>query len=269
MKTICIGFLVCGVALAQTPAKSTTATKSTATKSTAASKTGAAKSAPAPAMNLLDPSTMKRTAPAMYKVKFVTTKGDVVIDVTRAWAPRGADRFYNLVRGGFFTNAAFFRVLSGFMAQFGMSARPDVSRVWANANIADDPVVKSNKRGFLTFANTGMPNSRATQLFINYGDNSRLDADRFAPFGEVVEGMDVVDKFYSGYGEGPPGGRGPDQGRVQSEGKAYLDKNFPLLDRIISATIVPAAPPAGAAAPAATGTAAPKPPAPKAATPTK
>ena len=182
--------------------------------------------------NLLDPSTMKATAPATFLVQFETTKGPFTIKVTRAWAPNGADHFYNLVRAGFFTAAGFFRVIPGFMVQFGISARPEVSRVLANANIQDDPVKESNKRGMVTFAQTSARNSRSTQLFVNYGDNSRLDADRFAPFGEVTKGMDVVDKIYSGYGEQP------DQGAMTNQGKAYLDKNFPRLDRIVSATVV-------------------------------
>jgi peptidyl-prolyl cis-trans isomerase A (cyclophilin A) len=182
--------------------------------------------------NLLDPSTMKETAPATFTVQVETTKGPFTIKVTRAWAPNGADHFYNLVRAGFFTDAAFFRVIPGFMAQFGISARPEVSRIWANSNIQDDPVKESNKRGMVTFAQTSARNSRSTQLFINYGDNSRLDADRFAPFGEVTKGMDVVDKINSEYQERP------DQGAITNQGKAYLDKNFPRLDRITSATIV-------------------------------
>ena len=186
--------------------------------------------------DLLDPSTMKATAPATFKAKFTTTKGDVIIQVTRSWAPRGADRFYNLVRAGFFTDAAFFRVLREprpFMAQFGISARPEVSKVWAQANIQDDPVTQSNKRGMVTFAQTSLPNSRSTQFFINYGDNSFLDAQRFAPFGEVTQGMEIMDQVYAGYGEQP------DQGAITAQGKAYLDRNFPKLDRILSATIVP------------------------------
>ena len=182
--------------------------------------------------NLMDPSTMKETAPATYTVQVETTKGPFTIKVTRAWAPNGADHFYNLVRAGFFTDAAFFRVIPGFMAQFGISARPEVSRIWANSNIQDDPVKESNKRGMVTFAQTSARNSRSTQLFINYGDNSRLDADRFAPFGEVTKGMEVVDKINSEYQERP------DQGAITNQGKAYLDKAFPRLDRIISATIV-------------------------------
>ena len=183
--------------------------------------------------NLLDPSTMKDTAPATFLVQVETTKGPFTIKVTRAWAPNGADHFYNLVRAGFFTDAAFFRVIPGFMAQFGISARPEVSRVLANANIQDDPVKESNKRGTVTFAQTSARNSRSTQLFINYGDNSAsLDSQRFAPFGEVTKGMDVVDKINSEYQERP------DQGAITNQGKAYLDKAFPRLDRIVSATIV-------------------------------
>ena len=174
---------------------------------------------------------MTAKAPATFTVRFDTTKGPFTVKVTRAWAPNGADHFYNLVRAGFFTDAAFFRVIPGFMAQFGISARPEVSRIWANSNIQDDPVKESNTRGMVTFAQTSARNSRSTQLFINYGDNSRLNADRFAPFGEVTKGMDVVDKIYSGYGEQP------DQSAITSQGKAYLDKSFPRLDRINSAVI--------------------------------
>lgn len=199
---------------------------------------------PAPAAgNLLDPKTLNQTAPAQYRVKFTTTKGDVVIEVTRAWAPRGADRFYNLVKAGFFSDLAFFRVISGFMAQFGISGKPEVARVWDKANIADDPVKEHNTRGRLTFATAG-PNTRSTQFFINFGNNAALDSQGFAPFGEVVSGMENVDKIYAGYGESP------NQGAIQGQGNAYL-KNFPMLDRIISATIVPMPAPAPAAAPAA------------------
>lgn len=181
--------------------------------------------------NLLDPSTMTAQAPETFRAKFATTKGDFTVTVTREWAPRGADRFYNLVRAGFFTDAAFFRVIPGFMAQFGLSARPDVSQVWQPARIPDDPVKQSNTRGRITFATAG-PNTRTTQLFINFDNNARLDGQGFAPFGEVTEGMDVVDKIYSGYGEQP------NQGAIQAQGKAYLDASFPMLDRITSATIL-------------------------------
>jgi peptidyl-prolyl cis-trans isomerase A (cyclophilin A) len=199
----------------------------------------APKTAAAP--NLLDPSTLRARAPEMFRVRFNTTKGDVILEITRDWAPNGADRFYNLVRGGFFNGCAIFRVVRSpqpFMAQFGVSPRPDVNRAWDNQTIPDDPVKQSNKRGRITFAATGAPNSRGTQLFINYSDNTFLDGQRFAPIGEVVEGMENVDKFYAGYGE-----NGPDQGRLANEGKTYSDKSFPMLDHIITATIVPATPP--------------------------
>jgi len=191
----------------------------------------------APRISLLVPSAFKEQAPATFKAKFTTTKGDFVVEVTRAWAPLGADRFYNLVKNHYFDGAAFFRVLPGFVAQFGLNAKPEVSRAWASANIKDDPVTQSNLEGYLTFATAGR-NTRTTQLFINLADNQNLDGMGFAPFGKVVEGMDVVEKFYSGYGEGAPSGNGPEQSRITNEGKAYLDKSFPLLDSIKTAVIV-------------------------------
>jgi peptidyl-prolyl cis-trans isomerase A (cyclophilin A) len=160
-----------------------------------------------------------------------------VIEVHRDWAPIAADRFYNLVRAGFFTNAAFFRVVPNFMVQFGLSANPAVNKAWSNANMIDDPVKQSNKRGYVTFARTGAPNSRSTQLYINYKDNLFLDPPSqqgFAPFGTVTEGMDVVDKISSAYGERP------DQGQITAEGDAYISKNFPNIDKIKSAKILPA-----------------------------
>jgi peptidyl-prolyl cis-trans isomerase A (cyclophilin A) len=187
--------------------------------------------------SLLEPSSLNEQAPATFKAKFTTTKGDFVVEVRRSWSPLGADRFYNLVKNHFYDGAAFFRVLPGFMAQFGLSANPEISRVWASANIKDDPVTQSNLEGYLTFATAG-PNTRTTQVFINYGSNQSLDSQGFAPFGKVVEGMNVVRKFYSGYGEGAPGGKGPDQSRLTNEGKAYLDKSFPLLDSIKTAVVV-------------------------------
>jgi peptidyl-prolyl cis-trans isomerase A (cyclophilin A) len=180
---------------------------------------------------LLHPATLHAKAPDVYEVKFTTTKGDVVVQVTRAWAPLGADRFYNLVKHGFFTDAAFFRVVPGFIIQFGLSASPAVNKVWQSANIKDDPVTQSNKPGYLTFATAG-PNTRTTQLFINFGSNTFLDNQGFAPFGQVTSGMDVVQQLYSGYGESP------DQGSIQSQGKAYLEKNFPQLDVIKTATVI-------------------------------
>ena len=193
---------------------------------------------PAVAQRLANPAALNEQAPASYKVKFDTSKGAFVVEVHRDWAPGGADRFYNLVKNGFFDNARFFRVISGFMVQFGINADPAVSAVWRNARIADDPVKVSNKRGMITFATAG-PNTRTTQLFINYGDNARLDGQGFAPFGQVVSGMNVVDALYPGYGEGAPAGMGPEQGRVQTEGNAYLTREFPRLDYIKTTTIVP------------------------------
>ena len=194
---------------------------------------------------LLKPASLSEQAPDVFEVKFETTKGDFIVKVTRAWSPNGADRFYNLVKHGFYNGAAFFRVLDGFMAQFGINANPKVSAVWQTAGLKDDPVKKSNTRGYVTFAMASVPNSRTTQVFINYGDNARLDASGFAPFGEVLRpGMDVVGNLYGGYGEGAPNGRGPDQGLIQAQGSAYLEKNFPKLDIIKSATLVPSLVPA-------------------------
>ena len=188
---------------------------------------------------LMDPSTLTKQAPETYLAKFETSKGDFVVEVTRAWAPLGADRFYNLVENGFFDDARFFRVLDGFVAQFGINGDPKVSAVWREARIDDDPVVESNKRGTLVFATSGK-NSRTTQLFINFKDNTRLDGMGFAPFGRVSEGMEVVDGFYKGYGEGAPQGKGPAQHRIQAEGNEYLKKDFPDLDYVKKATVVPA-----------------------------
>lgn len=179
---------------------------------------------------------MNQTAPDTFRVTFQTTAGDFVVEARRHWAPRGVDRFYNLVREGFFQDVRFFRVIEGFMAQFGIAGDPQVSTAWREARIPDDPVEASNTRGRVSFATSG-PGSRTTQLFINYGDNSRLDDMGFSPIGEVVEGMDVVDSLHSGYGEGAPRGRGPDQGRIQREGNAYLESEFPDLDWIRSAVI--------------------------------
>jgi peptidyl-prolyl cis-trans isomerase A (cyclophilin A) len=175
-------------------------------------------------------------APPTYKVKFETSKGNFVVEVHRDWAPKGADRFYNLVKSGFYNDVRFFRVISGFMAQFGISGNPQTMTEWRDKPIQDDPVKQSNKRGMLTFAMAG-PNTRTTQVFINYADNSRLDDMGFSPIGQVVSGMDVVDKLYSGYGEGAPRGSGPSQGLLQQQGNAYLKKDFPKLDYIKKATI--------------------------------
>lgn len=185
----------------------------------------------APSNPLLNPMAMNDTAPNVYRVKFETSKGDFTVEVTRAWAPLGADRFYNLVKDGFYDDARFFRVIQGFMAQFGIHGDPQVSARWRTARIQDDPVKQSNTRGMVTFA-MGGPNTRTTQLFINFGDNSRLDGQGFPPFGRVVLGMDVVDKINSEYGETP------NQGMIQQQGSAYLTAQFPRLDYIKKATIV-------------------------------
>jgi peptidyl-prolyl cis-trans isomerase A (cyclophilin A) len=176
--------------------------------------------------------------PDSFRVKFETSKGDFVVQVTPAWAPRGAQRFQELVKSGFYDECRFFRVIEGFMAQFGLNGNPTVQAKWRYKTLKDDSVVQSNIRGYVTYAKTGQPNSRGTQIFINFGDNARLDRDGFAPFGVVTEGMDVVEKLYSGYGEGFPGGRGPNQGQIQAEGNAYLNKDFPKLDYIKKATII-------------------------------
>lgn len=188
---------------------------------------------------LQDPTKATLTAPATYKAKFATTKGDFEVEVTREWAPNGADRFYNLVKLGFYKDIAMFRVIPGFMAQFGIHGDPAVSAIWRNARIADDPVKASNTRGMITFATAG-PNTRTSQLFINFGDNTQLDGMGFAPFGKVVgDGMKVVDAIFSGYGEGAPRGKGPLQGRVQQEGNRYLKADFPEMDYIKEITIAP------------------------------
>jgi peptidyl-prolyl cis-trans isomerase A (cyclophilin A) len=193
-------------------------------------------SSAAGAGNLADPAALNAKAPAVYQAKFDTSKGPFVIEVHRDWAPQGADRFYNLVKNGYYDGARFFRVVSGFMVQFGINGDPKIAAVWRDADIKDDPVKQSNGRGTITFATAG-PNTRTTQVFINFADNAPLDGQGFSPFGKVVSGMEVVDSLYSGYGEGAPNGNGPDQGRIQSQGNAYLEQDFPKLDFIKTATI--------------------------------
>jgi peptidyl-prolyl cis-trans isomerase A (cyclophilin A) len=187
--------------------------------------------------SLKNPASLTETAPATYKVKFDTSAGVFVVEVTRAWAPLGADRFYNLVKNGYYNECRFFRVIQGFMVQFGINGDPAVAAVWQNARIGVDPVTQSNKRGFITYAMGGSPDTRTTQVFINFGDNVSLDRMGFAPFGQVVTGMEVVDKIYAVYGEGAPRGQGPEQGRIQTKGNAYLAAEFPKLDYIKTATI--------------------------------
>ena len=178
-------------------------------------------------------------APATYRVRLETTAGDVVIRVVRAWAPLGADRFYSLVRGGFYDDTRVYRVVPGFMAQFGLNGNPYVNQVWKSEYLVDDPVVESNGRGRVAFAKGGV-HTRTTEIFISTKDNSALDAEGFAPLGEVVEGMEVVDAFHGDYGDGPPRGDGPYQAMAAARGNEYLDADFPELTRIVRATIEPA-----------------------------
>jgi len=186
--------------------------------------------------SLMNPAGLNETAPATYNVKFDTSVGEFVVRVTRAWAPNGADRFYNLVKNGFYDEARFFRAVPNFMVQFGINGDPKLSAQWREARIQDDPVKQSNKRGYITYAMAG-PNTRTSQVFINFADNTNLDSSGFAPFGQVIQGMDVVDKLNAEYGEGAPRGRGPDQGRLQMEGNAYLAKEYPRMDFVRKATI--------------------------------
>jgi peptidyl-prolyl cis-trans isomerase A (cyclophilin A) len=185
----------------------------------------------------LPPAAADAASPESFRVKFVTTKGDFTVEVTRAWAPRGADRFYRLVTEGYFKDIRFFRVLPGFMAQFGLSGNPALNAKMDNLRIPDDPVTQSNKRGMLTFATAG-PNTRSSQFFINYRNNASLDSQGFSPFGSVVDGMRVVDAMYGGYGEGAPNGQGPSQDSIAEKGNEYLQRAFPKLDYIKSAAIV-------------------------------
>jgi peptidyl-prolyl cis-trans isomerase A (cyclophilin A) len=196
-----------------------------------------AASAPDPRAALADPSLATARAPDTYRVRFETTKGPFVVEVHRAWAPKGADRFYNLVRAGYYDDVAFFRVISNFMVQFGINGDPRVNAAWREARIPDDPVKESNVRAMVTFATSGR-DSRTTQVFVNFKNNARLDGMGFAPFGKVVQGMSVVDSLYSGYGEGAPRGMGPDQGRTQGEGNVYLRSSFPRLDYVKTARVV-------------------------------
>src|SRR5687767_5638626 len=184
-------------------------------------------------VNLKEPATLNEPAPATYQARFDTSKGTFVVEVTREWAPLAADRFYNLVKNGFYDDARFFRVLDGFMAQFGLHADPTVSAAWRSANLKDEPVKKSNTRGFVSFAHESTPNSRYTMIFINFKDNSYLDADGFAPFGQVISGMDVADRLFSGYGRQNI----PDQRRIVREGNAFLLAEYPKLDFVKTAII--------------------------------
>jgi peptidyl-prolyl cis-trans isomerase A (cyclophilin A) len=243
MKAFLVLLATGTVMLAQTPPPA---------KSAAPAAKSAAPATPA-ANPLLHPENLKATAPATFVVKFTTTKGDFVATVHRDWSPLGADRFYNMVKNRYFTNVAFFRNVPNFIVQFGMAPDPKVGAVWQNSTIKDDPAKPGihNTKGTLVFATAG-PNTRSNQFFVNTHDNSAgLDSQGFTPFGEVTDGLDIVLGLYAGYGERPQ------QDRILNEGAAYLDKNFPQLDKIKSATIVPAAPAGGAAAPATKSTAPP------------
>jgi peptidyl-prolyl cis-trans isomerase A (cyclophilin A) len=232
----------------ETPAPPAEAKPETATASQPATAPAPAAKTPAAAppragfdRALLRPAALAEKAPDTFQVKFETTRGDFTVTVTRASAPLGADRFYNLVKHHFYDNASFFRVVPGFVVQFGISAYPPVAAAWANANIKDEPVVGSNKRGYLTYAKTSIPNTRSTQVFINLKDNPGLDRQGFSPFGAVDgNGMNVVEMLYDQYGD-----NGPDQEQLTKLGKPYLDKNFPKVDSIKTATLVGA----GGAAP--------------------
>lgn len=188
---------------------------------------------------LLRPQQFNETAPESFRARFETSVGDVIIEVHRAWAPLGADRFYNLVNAGYYDDTRIYRVLGDFMAQFGLSGDPYVNQAWKSQFIVDDPVTQSNSRGRVTFAKGGR-HTRTTEIFINYKDNASLDDNGFAPIGEVVEGMEAVDAFHSAYGDGPPRGEGPYAAMAQARGNAYLDTDFPELTRIVRATIEPA-----------------------------
>jgi peptidyl-prolyl cis-trans isomerase A (cyclophilin A) len=188
---------------------------------------------------LLDPASpaMNETAPDTFKVLFETTAGDFVVEVVREWAPLGADRFYNLVRNDYYNSVRFFRVVPGFVVQFGLHGIPPIAAAWREERIPDDPVRTSNLRGSVTFATAG-PDTRTTQVFVNLADNQRLDAMGFAPFGRVTGGMDAVERLHAGYGDGPPRGQGPEQARILEEGEFYLEREFPRLDRVRRARVL-------------------------------
>lgn len=190
-----------------------------------------------PSNPLLQPRSFTETAPESFQVRLETTKGGILIRVTRSWAPLGADRFYNLVKAGYYDGVAFHRVLKNFVAEWGIHGDPWVNAAWRQALMADEPVRESNTRGRLTFSKN-TPNSRTVQVFINLKNNSSLDSQGFSPFGEVVEGMDVVESLYSEYGDGPPRGEGVYQAMAIARGDEYLNEEFPLLDRIERAVLV-------------------------------
>ena len=230
IRTLLSISVLCALATVGLPAQQSQGAKPAGTKP-AAGKPTTAKPAATPSAALRTPSKLTAIAPATYKASFDTTAGSFVVEVHRDWAPKGADRFYNLVRNGYYDDTRFFRVVPNFMVQFGINGNPAIQKVWRNANIPDDPVTQTNKRGAITFANAG-PNTRTTQVFINYRSNAGLDKQGFAPFGEVISGMEVVDKINAQYGQEP------EQGLIQAQGNRYLMKAFPKLDAIKRATIV-------------------------------
>jgi peptidyl-prolyl cis-trans isomerase A (cyclophilin A) len=250
--TAVFSFLTLGaLALAQTPATTPAPAAKPKTPATAAAKPAtAAKPAAAASYDraLLKPALLKDVAPATYQVKFDTSRGEFTMTVTRAWAPLGADRFYNLVKHHYFDNAHFFRVLPNFVAQFGISAYPAVTAAWEKATIKDDSHNQSNKKGTITFATAG-PNTRTTQLFINLKDNGSLDSQGFTPFGAIDgDGMKVVNMLYDQYGDSA----GMDQEAITKGGKKYIETKWPKLDIIKSATLVGGAAVATPAKPATT-----------------
>jgi peptidyl-prolyl cis-trans isomerase A (cyclophilin A) len=237
MRALLLTPIVCAALLAQTPAP----------------KAPPKSAAPAASPRMLHPELFKAKAPDLYRVKFTTTKGDFVVEVHRDWSPVGADRFYNLVRSGYFSGDAFYRMVPGVLVQFGINPNPAATKAWSAAPIKDDPRTQHNTPGTIVFANAG-PNTRTTQLFINLQDNSsQLDQygppreGAFGPIGTVTEGLDIVKGLYGGYGEmKEQGGNGPSQMQYTAQGKPYLDKSFPLIDKIVSAAVIfpeaPAAP---------------------------
>jgi peptidyl-prolyl cis-trans isomerase A (cyclophilin A) len=243
MKRFAPGFLALATVLASA-ASAQTNPPAKRPVTTAHSSTAAKPSSSTYDKALLNPALLRATAPAEYDVKFTTTKGSFTVHVTRDWAPVGADRFYNLVKHRFYDGAAIFRVVPNFMAQFGISPYPAVAKAWDKAAIKDDPVKHGNTRGAITFAAESDANTRDTEVFINFRNNSYLDSQRFAAFGEVTEGMEVVDQLYGGYGDSGA----PDQGKMTEEGRAYTEKNFPKLDIITTAVVVA---PGGTTAPKA------------------
>ena len=248
MLIFVVSFALAFQALAQTPAQAPPKPKPAGPSAGAAGKSAAASFD----RTLLRPTMLKEKAPETFQVKFETTRGDFTMEVTRAWAPMGVDRFYNLVKHHYYDNMVVFRAVPGFVVQFGISSYPAVNAAWRNSDIQDDPVTQSNKRGYVTYAKTSQPNSRSTQIFISFKDNSFLDSQGFAPFATVdAAGMKVVEMLYDQYGDQPTN----EQDQISKLGKAYLDSKYPKLDVIKHATIAGAA--AAAAAPAKT--AAPKP----------